>query len=124
MKIATQYGIRQGAIYDYGTYDRIAENHEVEAIYILLPNSMHAEFVVRGAKAGKHILCEKPMATSVKDCERMIDACKAANVMMIAHRSQYESYDRLMMKMIHEGKFGTLTQFIATNSQNQGDPAQ
>jgi predicted dehydrogenase len=125
MKIATQYGIKQSAIYDYATYDRIAENHEVEAIYIVLPNSMHAEFVVRGAKAGKHILCEKPMATSVKDCERMIAACKAANVkLMIAYRSQYESYDRLMVKMIRRGKFGTLKQFIATNSQNQGDPAQ
>jgi predicted dehydrogenase len=125
MKIATQYGIKQSAIYDYATYDRIAENHEVEAVYIVLPNSMHAEFVVRGAKAGKHILCEKPMATSVKDCERMIAACKAANVkFMIAYRSQYESYDRLMVKMIRGGKFGTLKQFIATNSQNQGDPAQ
>ncbi len=113
MKIATQYGIKQSAIYDYATYDRIAENHEVEAIYIVLPNSMHAEFVVRGAKAGKHILCEKPMSTSVKDCKRMFAACKAANVkLMIAYRSQYESYDRLMVKMIRE------------DPQNQGAPAQ
>ena len=125
MKIARQYGIKKSAIYDYATYDRIADNPEVKAIYIVLPNSMHAEFVVRGAKAGKHILCEKPMATSVQDCERMIAACKAANVkLMIAYRSQYESYDRAMVKMIREGRFGTLKQFVATNSQNQGDPSQ
>ena len=125
VKIAAQYGIKQSAIYDYTSYDRIAENPEVKAIYIVLPNSMHAEFVVRGAKAGKHILCEKPMATSVKDCERMIAACKAANVkLMIAYRSQYEVYDRAMIKMIRDGKFGSLKQFISTNSQNQGDPTQ
>ena len=124
-KIALQYGIKQSAIYDYASYDRIAENSEVKAIYIVLPNSMHAEYVVRGAKAGKHILCEKPMATSVRDCERMISACKSANVkLMIAYRSQYESYDRAMIKMIREGKFGTLKQFVSTNSQNQGDPTQ
>lgn len=124
-KIAIQYGIKQSSIYDYASYDRLADNPEVKAIYIVLPNSMHAEFVVRGAKAGKHILCEKPMATSVSDCERMIAACKAANVkLMIAYRSQYESYDRALVKMIREGKFGTLKQFISTNSQNQGDPTQ
>ena len=125
LKIAAQYGIKSSSIYDYQTYDQLAQNPEVKAIYIVLPNSMHAEFVVRGAKAGKHILCEKPMATSVKDCERMIAACKAANVkLMIAYRSQYEPYDRAMIKMIRAGKFGKLKQFVASNSQNQGDPTQ
>ncbi len=125
MKIAAQYGIKQSAIYNYSTYDQIAQNPEVKVIYIVLPNSMHAEFVLRGAKAGKHILCEKPMATSVKECERMIAACNAANVkLMIAYRSQYEPYDMAMVKMIREGKFGKLKQFISTNSQNQGDPTQ
>ena len=64
MKIAAQYGIKGSAIYDYTTYDQLAQNPEVKVIYIVLPNSMHAEFTIRGAKAGKHILCEKPMATS------------------------------------------------------------
>ena len=125
MKIAAQYGVKQSSVYDYSTYDQIAQNPEVKVIYIVLPNSMHAEFVVRGAKAGKHILCEKPMATSVKECERMIAACNAANVkLMIAYRSQYEPYDRAMIKMIREGKFGKLKQFVSSNSQNEGDPAQ
>ena len=125
MKIAAQYGIKESAIYDYTSYDQLAQNPEVQAIYIVLPNAMHAEFVVRGAKTGKHILCEKPMATSVKDCERMIAACKAANVkLMIAYRSQYEPYDKALVKMIRDGKLGKLKQFISTNSQNQGDPTQ
>jgi predicted dehydrogenase len=124
-KIAAQYGIKESSIYDYTTYDQLAQNAEVQVIYIVLPNSMHAEYVVRGAKAGKHILCEKPMATSAKDCERMIAACKGADVkLMIAYRSQYEAYDMALVKMIRAGKFGKLKQFVSTNTQNQGDPTQ
>ena len=94
-------------------------------IYIVLPNSMHAEFVLRGAKAGKHILCEKPMATSVRDCERMIAACNAAKVkLMIAYRQQYEPMNRAIVTMVREGKLGQVKSVIATNSQNEGDPSQ
>ncbi|HMH11553.1 MAG TPA: Gfo/Idh/MocA family oxidoreductase [Edaphobacter sp.] len=124
-KIASQYGIRDSAIYDYKTYDNLADNPEVQAIYIVLPNSMHAEFVIRGAKAKKHILCEKPMATSVEDCEKMIAACAAANVkLMIAYRQQYEPNNRAASRLLSEGKLGAPKQFIATNSQDQGDPTQ
>ena len=124
-KIAAQYGIRENAIYDYTTYDQLAKNPEVQAIYIVLPNSMHAEFVLRGAKAGKHILCEKPMATSVRDCERMIAACNAAKVkLMIAYRQQYEPMNREIVKMVRSGSLGKVKSFIATNSQDQGDPTQ
>lgn len=124
-KVAAQYDIPESGLYDYSTYDQLAQNPAVEAIFIVLPNSMHAEYVIRGAKAGKHILCEKPMATSVRDCERMIAACTAANVkLMIAYRSQYEPCDRALVRMIRDGKLGKLKQFIATNSQNQGDPSQ
>ena len=124
-KIAAQYGIRPESIYDYASYDRLARNPEVKVIYIVLPNSMHAEFVIRGAKAGKHILCEKPMATSAAECERMIAACKAANVkLMIAYRQQYEPMNRALGKMVREGKLGPIRTIIATNTQDQGDPTQ
>ena len=124
-KIAGQYGIKESSIYSYETYDQLAQNPEVQVIYIVLPNSMHAEFVVRGAKTGKHILCEKPMSTSVHDCERMIAACNTANVkLMIAYRQQYEPMNRAIVKMVKEGKLGTLKSFVATNAQNQGDPKQ
>ena len=125
MKVAVQYGIKASSIYDYSTFDQLAQNPDVKVIYIVLPNALHAEYVVRGAKAGKHILCEKPMATSVAECRRMIAACNTAGVkLMIAYRSQYEPYDRAMIKMIRAGKFGKLKQYIATNTQNQGDPTQ
>ena len=125
LKIARQYGIKEASIYNYSTYEEIAKNPDVQVIYIVLPNALHAEFTVRGAKMGKHILCEKPMATTAKDCERMIAACREANVkLMIAYRSQYEPNDMALVKMIREGKLGKLRQFISTNSQNQGDSGQ
>lgn len=125
VKVAAQYGIKQSSIYDYTTYDQLAANPEVQVIYIVLPNAQHAEFTLRGAKAGKHILCEKPMATSARDCQRMIDACNAAKVkLMIAYRSQYEPMDLALVKMIRSGKLGKLKQFISSNTQNQGDPTQ
>lgn len=125
LKVAAQYGIRESSIYDYTTYERLADNPEVQVIYVVLPNSMHREYVERGAKLRKHILCEKPMATSVRDCEAMIAACKAANVkLMIAYRQQYEPMNRAIIKMVREGKLGRPLTFISSNSQNQGDPNQ
>ncbi len=124
-KLAAQYGVPDSGLYDYTTYDKLADNPDVQVIYIVLPNSMHAEYVVRGAKARKHILCEKPMATSARDCERMIEACRQANVkLMIAYRQQYEPMNREIVKMRKAGKLGTLKSYIATNGQNQGDPNQ
>ena len=124
-KLAAQYGVPETGLYDYTTYDRLAQNPDVQVIYIVLPNSMHAEFVLRGAKAGKHILCEKPMATSARDCERMIAACNSANVkLMIAYRQQYEPMNRALIKMIKSGKLGSLKSYVASNAQSQGDPSQ
>ena len=124
-KIAAQYGVPERSIYDYKSYDQLASNPDVQVIYIVLPNAMHREYVERGAKAGKQILCEKPMATSVKDCEAMIAACKKANVkLMIAYRQQYEPMNRAIVKMVKDGKLGNLKSYVATNAQDQGDPSQ
>ncbi len=124
-KIAAQYGVAEKGLYDYASYDQLKSNPDVQVIYIVLPNAMHREYVERGAKAGKHILCEKPMATSVKDCEAMIAACKAANVrLMIAYRQQYEPMNRAIVSMVKSGKLGDVKSFVATNAQDQGDPTQ
>jgi predicted dehydrogenase len=124
-KIAAQYGIKDSAIYGYANYEELAKNPEVKAIYIVLPNGMHEEYVVRGAKTGKHILCEKPMATSSKEAERMITACAQAKVkLMIAYRQQYEPHNRTLRQMVTEGKLGKLRGFVSSNSQQQGDPTQ
>src|ERR1035441_10262148 len=73
--IAVQYGVPTDSIYSYEDFDRIASNRAIEAVYVALPNSMHAEFTIRAAKAGKHVLCEKPMEISSARCVQMIDAC-------------------------------------------------
>ena len=125
LTIARQYGIPERSVHDYAGYDRLADDASVQAVYIVLPNSMHAEFTVRGAKAGKHVLCEKPMATSVAECRQMIDACRAAGrKLMIAYRSQYEPMNRAIVKMVQEQRLGKLKEFVSVNSQHQGDPEQ
>jgi predicted dehydrogenase len=124
-KVAAQYGIKPSAIYSYNDYEHLAQNPEVKIVYIVLPNSMHAEYTVRAAKIGKHVLCEKPMATSVDRCEKMIAACRSANVkLVIAYRQQYEPMNREIVKMIRSGKLGPLRSYLATLTQNQDDPSQ
>jgi predicted dehydrogenase len=123
LKVAHQYNIPENAVLDYKNYDKLATMPEVQAVYIALPNSMHAEYTVRAARAGKHVLCEKPMANTVAECQQMIEAChKAGKKLMIAYRSQYEPMDRALVKMIRDNKLGTLKEFISVNSQNMGDP--
>jgi predicted dehydrogenase len=108
-RIAAQYGVPSGSIYNYENFDSIAHNPEVDAVYVALPNSMHAEYTIRAAKAGKHVLCEKPMATTVADCESMISACKAAKVkLMIAYRCHYEPTNLRAVKLIRDGTLGRL----------------
>src|ERR1035437_4398318 len=85
-RTAAQYGVPPGSIYNYENYDEIAHNPAIDAVYVALPNSMHAEYTIRAAKAGKHVLCEKPMSTTVTDAEAMIAPCKAPRVkLMIAY---------------------------------------
>ena len=106
-RIAAKYGVPAGSIYNYENFDEIVHNPAVDAVYVALPNSMHAEYTIRAAKAGKHVLCEKPMCVSVAEAERMIAACKAANVkLMIAYRCHYEPTNLKAVRMIREGALG------------------
>jgi predicted dehydrogenase len=124
-KVADQYNIPEGSIYSYATYDAIKNNPAIDAVYIVLPNSMHEEYTIRAAKAGKHVLCEKPMATSVAAAERMIAACKKANKkLMIAYRVQYEPNNRMVMDWVRNKTYGTVKLIEAFNGQNIGDPTQ
>lgn len=123
LKIARQYNIPESAVLDYRDYDKLASMPEVQGVYIALPNSMHAEYTIRAARAGKHVLCEKPMANTVAECQSMIDACKGAKrKLMIAYRRQYAPVERTLVKMIREKKLGELREFVSCNSQNMGDP--
>jgi predicted dehydrogenase len=115
-KMASQYNVPGKNIYSYENYDEIAGNKDIDAVYIALPNSMHAEYTIRAANAGKHVLCEKPMATTVKDSQAMIDACKAANKkLMIAYRCQYEPTNLRAIQLIRDGKLGTIQAIESAN---------
>ena len=124
-KVAKQYGIKPSSCYSYQTYDSIKDNPEVQVIYIVLPNALHHEYTIRGAKAGKHILCEKPMADSVQQCQEMIDACnKAGKKLMIAYRIQYEPLNRMAMKDVRAKKYGQTKLIQMMNCQNQAHDQQ
>ena len=73
-QLAQVYGVDPKNIYNYDNYDSLANNPEVDVIYVVLPNSMHPEYTIRALKAGKHVLCEKPMANTPQECEQMIAA--------------------------------------------------
>jgi predicted dehydrogenase len=118
-KVAEQYGLKPESCYTYENYEKLKDNAEVDVIYIVLPNGLHREYVVRGAKTGKHILCEKPMANTAAECREMIDACNKANVkLMIAYRIQYQPHNRYIREQLQKQTFGK-TKFIeACNSQS------
>lgn len=108
-RMAAEYGVPSSSIYSYENYDEIAKNPAIDAVYIALPNSMHAEYTIRAAKAGKHVLCEKPMAISAEECKSMIQACESARKkLMIAYRCQYEPTNLRAVQLIREGKIGTI----------------
>ncbi len=114
-RIAAEYGVPKDSIYSYENFDEIAKNPAIQAVYVALPNSMHAEYTIRAARAGKHVLCEKPMATSVSDCEAMIAACKKANVkLMIAYRCHYEPTNLRAVQLIRDGAIGKVQTIEST----------
>ena len=117
--IAAQYGVDPRNLYDYGNFDRIRDNPAIDIVYIVLPNAMHAEFTARAAAAGKHVLCEKPMAASVAEAQHMIDACKSANrMLMIAYRLQHDPAHRTAIGFARGRKFGAVRMIEAVNGQN------
>lgn len=111
-----QYSIPDRNIYNYENFNSIRDNPLIDIVYIVLPNSMHAEFVIRAAHAGKHVICEKPMALTVEDCDRMIAACKEAGKMLsIGYRLHFEPFNKEMMRLGSSMKFGTIRKIVAEN---------
>jgi glucose-fructose oxidoreductase len=106
-KWAATYDLNKKNIYNYENLEQIADNAEIDIIYVVTPPALHPEFVIRAAKAGKHVISEKPMAPSVADCDRMIAACKAAKVKFgIGYRLHYDPYHKEMMRLAREQDFG------------------
>jgi predicted dehydrogenase len=124
-KLALRYGVNPQNIYNYQNYDSIKGNPEVDIIYVVLPNSMHAEYTVRGLQAGKHVLTEKPMAVSPAECQQMIDAGrKADRKLMVAYRCRYEPYNQEAIRVARSHELGTTKVVLADAGFNIGDPKQ
>ncbi len=118
-KSAAEYNVPSKNIYSYENFDEIRNNKDIDAVYIALPNSMHAEYTIRAANAGKHVLSEKPMATSVKDAQAMVSACRAANVkLFLAYRCQYEPTNLKAIELIRSGALGKVQTIVSTNGFN------
>jgi predicted dehydrogenase len=124
-KLAARYGINPKSIYNYQNYDSIKDNPEVDIIYIVLPNSMHMEYTIRGFQASKHVLTEKPMAPTPVDCQKMIDAGRqAGKKLMVAYRCRYEPYNQEAIRISHSGDLGPVQVIVADAGWNATNPDQ
>ena len=122
---AKQYGVPERSIYSYANFDSIRDNPDVDIVYVVLPNSMHAEYTIRAAKAGKHVMCEKPMAVSVAECEAMIAACKAAGrKLMIGYRCHFEPTNLEAMRLARTGAAGKIRYVRTEHGFVQRDPSK
>jgi predicted dehydrogenase len=124
-RVAAENGVADKNIYSYETFDRIAENPDVDVVYVVLPNAMHAEYTIRAARAGKHVYCEKPMAVSARECEQMIAACKKANRQLgIGYRLHFEPYNLELIRLARARELGALKFVDAIAGTIITDPTQ
>ena len=118
-----KYNIPDKNIYNYQNFDDIANNNDIDLVYVVLPNSMHKEYTIRTAKAGKHVICEKPMALNAADCEEMIAACKSAGVQLaIGYRLHYEPYNLELKRLGQQKVFGQVRLIEASLGYRTTDP--
>lgn len=104
-----RYGVKDSNIYNYDTLDAVIENSEIECVYIVTPPGNHAEFAIRCAQAGKHVICEKPMAMSVDECSKMIYASrKAQKLLQIGYRLYWDPYHIKLISLMRDKAFGDI----------------
>lgn len=119
---AKKYEIEKKNIYNYRNFDSIADNPDIDVVCIVLPNSMHEEFTIRGARAGKHVLCEKPMSLTSDEAREMIAECESAKVKLaIAYRCQFEPHHQECIRIAQEKQFGQIRQIDASFGFRIGD---
>jgi len=124
-KWKAQYGIPDKNIYNYDTMTQMADNPDIDVVYVVTPNALHAEHAIKAAKAGKHVYCEKPMEVSVDKCRQMIDACQRANRRLgVAYRLHFEPNNLECVRLAREKTFGDLKVIEAGFGFAIGDPTQ
>ena len=108
-RVASRTGVEPRRIFDYASFDRIRDDPAIDVVYVILPNALHAEFAIRALEAGKHVMCEKPMAPSAAECEAMIAAAaKAGRKLMIGYRAHFEPHNVKAVEMARSGELGRI----------------
>jgi len=121
----SKYDIPEKNCYNYENFDNIKNNPDIDAVYVITPNGLHHDEVIRVAKAGKHVICEKPMAVNAKQGQEMIDACKKANVkLLVGYRMHFEAKTLEIIRMRKAGEFGKIMFFQGLSGFIIGDPTQ
>lgn len=120
-----KYGIPPENCYSYDTVAEIKNNKNIDAVYVITPNALHKEHTIALAKAGKHVICEKPMAVNAQEGQEMIAACKAAGVqLLIGYRMHFEANTQDIVKKQRAGEFGKTLFFQGLSGFVIGDPSQ
>lgn len=120
-----KWGIEDRNVFDYGNFDNIAQSKDIDVVYICLPNSLHAEFTIRAARAGKHVIVEKPMAVSVQEAEQMIEACRVAGVKLaVGYRLHFNLHHQRIVELGRQQTHGRVQYINAVMSINVGEPGQ
>jgi len=120
-----KYNIPEKNCYNYENFDRIKDNPDIDAVYVITPNGLHHDQVIRVAKAGKHAICEKPMALNARQGQEMVDACKKANVkLLVGYRMHFEPKTLEIIRMRKAGELGKILFFQGLSGFSIGDPTQ
>jgi predicted dehydrogenase len=121
----TKYNIPEKNCYNYQNFDQVKNNPDIDAVYVITPNALHKEYVIRVAKAGKQVICEKPMSVNAKDGQEMVDACKNANVkLLVGYRMHFEPNTLEIIRMRKAGELGKIMFFQGLSGFRIGDPSQ
>ena len=122
-KWSKQYNIPKKNIYNYQNFDEIKNNPDIDIVYVVLPNAMHAEYTIRSARAGKHVICEKPMALNVKECQDMINACTENKVKLsIGYRLYFEPHHLEMRRLGSQKIYGNIKMIESSLGFSMADP--
>jgi predicted dehydrogenase len=120
-----KYHLPEKNCYNYEDFDRIKDNPDIDAVYVITPNALHHDQVIRVASAGKHVISEKPMAVNAKEGQEMVDACSKAGVrLLVGYRMHFEPHTLEVIRLRKAGQFGKVLFFQGLSGFIIGDPAQ
>lgn len=120
-----KYNIPDKNCYNYENFDQLKDNPDIDAVYVITPNALHHDQVIRVAKAGKHAICEKPMAINAKEGQEMVDACKKAGVkLLVGYRMHFEPKTLEIIRMRKDGELGKILFFQGLCGFRIGNPSQ